>query len=133
MAEQGLSKGELAEKAGVEKLEITRARWDKQPLSVESERKVARVLGMGRRELSEGDGKQSEGAGSSSVRLVAGQSRTVEYPEIEEKSGEESSGGWRGDLVSVAGLRNRRAFKDLSQSELSRRSGVNRTTIKRLV
>lgn len=123
MAEEGLSQRELAERAGVDDSVISLARRRKQRMSVASEKKVADALGV---EVVERE------VGEQSVRLVAGQSRAVDYPESTGSGVEKEAGGYRGDLVSVAGLENRRSFKGLNQSELARRSGVGRGTINKI-
>lgn len=125
MAEQEITRRELAEKTGVDDSVISSALRGKERIGLENGRKVARALGVGVAELI---GRNACGAGDGSVRLMAGQSKTVAYPESEH-SGARSAGGERSELVSVAGLRNRRTFKDLTQSELARRSGVNRATV----
>lgn len=139
MEEQDITQRDLAEKAGVDDSVISLARRGRRSLSDESESRVAAALGVGA-------GEQIDtGAGGSdrarSVRLVAGQSSAVAYPE---SSGEQCDGddrgsadgnlrrdlgGDRSDLVSLVGLKNRRTFKRLNQSELARRTGLNRATI----
>ena len=93
-------------------------------MSVASEKKVADALGV---EVADRGGGSEQ-----SVRLVAGQSRAVDYPESTGGNREQEAGGGRGELVSVAGLENRRSFKGLNQSELARRSGVGRGTINKV-
>lgn len=135
MEEQELTQRELAERAGVDDSVISLARRGKQRMSMESERKVAGALGVGVEELVDEDGRGSYRADSNSVRLVAGQREEVAYPETEDRTGEvteSNRGGKTTDLVSVAGLENRRTFKRLNQSELARRAGVNRATISQI-
>ena len=120
MEDEGLTQRELAERAGVDDSVISLARRRKQRMSVASEQKVAAALGV---EVA--DREEDE----QSVRLVAGQRKAVDYPESTGGSDEKEAGGLRGDLVSVAGLENRRSFKGLNQSELARRSGVGRGTV----
>ena len=122
MEDEGLTQRELAERAGVDDSVISLARRKRQRMSVASEQKVAAALGV---EVAERE------VGEQSVRLVAGQTELVDYPESTGGSSKEA-GGFRGDLVSVAGLENRRSFKGLNQSELARRSGVGRGTINKV-
>ena len=123
MEDEGLTQRELAERAGVDDSVISLARRRKQRMSVASEKKVADALGVEVADRREGE---------QSVRLVAGQRELVDYPESTGSSEENEAGEGRGDLVSVAGLENRRSFKELSQSELARRSGVGRGTINKI-
>ena len=123
MEDEGLTQRELAERAGVDDSVISLARRKRQRMSVASEKKVAEALGV---EVAERE------VGEKSVRLVAGQRELVDYPESTGSGEEKEAGGFRGDLVSVAGLENRRSFKGLNQSELARRSGVGRGTINKI-
>ncbi|MDN5696840.1 MAG: helix-turn-helix domain-containing protein [Rubrobacter sp.] len=124
MEEAELSQRELAERAGVDDSVISLARRRKQRMSVASEKKVADALGV---EVADRGGGSEQ-----AVRLVAGQRKAVAYPESTGNSEENEAGGYRGELVSVAGLENRRSFKGLNQSELARRSGVGRGTINKI-
>lgn len=63
------------------------------------------------------------------LKLFAGQRDSVKYPNSLPGGSMDGTPSDSREQVSVAGLRNRRAFKELSQSELARRSGVTQAQI----
>lgn len=150
LASKGLSQKELANRSGVDQPTISLACTATRALSPENQRKVAHALqGEHEHESQQARTDRHANKGLSNdtdpaVRFVAGQRQKVDYPPggtvrslqrslqtayySDQAKASDSDGG----MVEVHGLKNWRASKQLNQSELARRTGINRATVSQI-